>query len=65
MAGAGIDSFSMNVASVLRVKPVIRGVSAQYARELLQHALDMENPSMVRRLLTEALQPQGMGVLVH
>lgn len=65
LVGMGIDSFSMNVASVLRVKSVIRGFSAQYARELLQHALDMENPSMVRRLLTDALQRQGMGALVH
>lgn len=65
LVGMGIDSFSMNVASVSRVKSVIRGFSAQYARELLKHALDMEDPAMIRRLLTEALQRQGMGALVH
>jgi len=65
MVGMGIDSLSMNVASLLRVKSVIRAFSAEYARELLQHALDMENPKMIRRLLTDALQRQGLGALVQ
>lgn len=65
LLGMGVDSLSMNVASLLRVKSVIRAFSAAYARELLQHALDMENPQMIRRLLTGALQRQGLGALVQ
>lgn len=65
LVGMGVDSLSMNVASLLRVKSVIRAFSAEYARELLQHALDMENPQMIRRLLTNALQRQGLGALIQ
>jgi phosphotransferase system enzyme I (PtsP) len=61
----GVDSFSMNVASVLRVKSVIRAFRADHARELLQQALEMEDPAMVRRLMVDALQSQGLGGLAQ
>jgi phosphotransferase system enzyme I (PtsP) len=65
LLGIGFDNLSMNAASLPRVKSVIRAFSASHARELLEHALDMENPGMVRRLVMDALNQKKLGHLVH
>lgn len=65
LLGMGADNLSMNVASLLRVKSVVRAFSADHARELLKHALDMESPLMVRRLMSDALHQKGLGSLLH
>jgi phosphotransferase system enzyme I (PtsP) len=61
----GVDGFSMNVASVPRVKSVVRAFRAEHARELLKHALEMEDPAMVRQLMADALQSHGLGGLAQ
>ncbi len=65
LVGIGVDNLSMNAASLPRVKSVIRAFSAGHARELVENALDMENPGMVRRLVMDALNHKNLGNLVH
>jgi phosphotransferase system, enzyme I, PtsP len=65
LLGMGADSLSMNVASLLRVKSVVRAFSVEHARELLTHALDMESPATVRHLMADALTKKGLGNLLH
>jgi phosphotransferase system enzyme I (PtsP) len=65
LLGMGYDHLSMNAASLPRVKSVIRAFSASHARELVEHALDMESPGMVRKLVMDALNQKKLDYLVH
>ncbi|MDD3518132.1 MAG: phosphoenolpyruvate-protein phosphotransferase PtsP, partial [Chromatiales bacterium] len=65
LLGMGIDSLSVNVASIARVKWVIRSFSRQRARELLRQCLAMEEPSAIRGVLNNALVQAGLGGLVR
>lgn len=65
LLGMGIDSLSMSVASIPRIKWVVRSFSRAFARELLQLALEFENPYHIRRMLNAALEEAGLGGLVR
>lgn len=61
----GVSSLSMSVASLLRIKWVVRSISRERATELLTLALDMESPDDVRAMLKRALDEQGLGGLIR
>jgi len=65
LLGMGIDSLSMSVGSLPRVKWVIRSISYRRAKTLLKKALEQDNPAAVRELLNKALEKSGLGGLVR
>ncbi len=65
MLGMGVDSLSMASSSLSRIKWVIRSFSRRRARNLLKKALMAENPQVIRRELSQALEKGGLGGLVR
>jgi len=61
----GFDALSMNSASLLRIKWVIRSFSLNQSRQILADVLTMENPSEIRLYLQDILQNQGLGGLIR
>jgi phosphotransferase system enzyme I (PtsP) len=65
LLGMGVDTLSMSVGSLLRVKWVVRSISRLRARQLVSVALRMEEGGQVRRLLESTLDELGLGGLVR
>jgi phosphotransferase system, enzyme I, PtsP len=65
LLGLGIDSVSVSIASLPRIKWVIRSFSRTHAKALYERALNMEDPEAIRNLLDGALIEAGLGGLVH
>ncbi len=65
LLGMGVDNLSMSVASLPRVKWVLRNFTQQRARELLSVALACEGADTVRLHLERALVDAGLGGLVR
>ncbi len=65
LMGLGVDSLSMSVSSLMKVKWVVRSVSVARARQLLRAALRMEDAQQVRRYMEEVLDDMGLGGLVR
>ncbi len=65
LLGVGVDSLSVSVASLPRIKWVIRTFSRARAQELFELALLMEEPGAIRGMLNRALEDAGLGVLVR
>ncbi len=61
----GMDSLSMSVSSILRVKWVIRSITKSRAEDLLDKAFLMDNPSEIRALLNNAIEEVGLGSLLR
>lgn len=61
----GFDSLSMNSASLLRVKYVVRNFSMTEARELLSFALQQESADFIRIEVERALDNAGLGGLIR
>jgi len=65
LVGMGIDSLSMSVGSLLRVKLAIRSFTQTQIEQLCNRALAMESAGEIRLLLNEALDNAGLGGLVR
>lgn len=65
LLGMGIDSLSMSVVSLPRVKWMIRTLSHASARQLLEQALRYEDPQAIRAHLNKALEQAGLGSLIR
>ncbi len=65
LLGMGVDTLSMAVPSIPRVKWVIRAFTRRYAGEILDRVLKIEDPADIRRLLNAALEEVGLGALVQ
>jgi phosphotransferase system enzyme I (PtsP) len=65
LVGMGVDSLSMSVGSLLRVKLAIRSFTKKQIDKLSSEALTMENVDDIRLLLNEALDLAGIGGLVR
>ncbi len=65
LVGLGVDTLSMSVGSLLRVKWVVRSISRMRARQLLSVALRMEDAAEVRRLMEASLDELGLGGLIR
>jgi phosphotransferase system, enzyme I, PtsP len=61
----GFDALSMNSASLLRIKWVIRSFKLNESRQILADVLGMEHPSEIRLYLQEVLHNQGLGGLIR
>ena len=61
----GFDSFSMNWASLPRIKWVIRNFSMSHARKILADVLELEHPTEIRLYLQHCLEEQGLGDLIR
>lgn len=65
LLGIGVDNLSMSVASLPRVKWMIRSVPRERARLLLAEVTACENADQVRLHLERALTQAGLGGLVR
>ncbi|MBD3618360.1 MAG: phosphoenolpyruvate--protein phosphotransferase [Chromatiales bacterium] len=65
LLGMGVDSLSVSVATMPRVKWVVRSFEHERARDLLAQALQMEDPAAIRAMLNNALVEAGLGGLVR
>lgn len=61
----GIDSLSMSVSSLSRVKWVIRNITRERARQILSEVLLVEDANGIRKYLNETFEKAGMGGLVR
>ena len=61
----GFDILSMNAASLLKVKSVIRSISRSAAQELLRHVLQMDDAKMVRSAVDLTLYNAGVERLLR
>ena len=61
----GIDSLSMSVSSLPRVKWVIRNITRDRARQILSEVLLLEDAAGIRKYLNETFEDAGMGGLVR
>lgn len=65
LLGLGIDSLSMSVGSLARVKWALRTVTRARACELAQQVLQMDKEAAIRTFLNNALEAAGLGGLVR
>ena len=64
LLGMGIDSLSMSVASLPRIKWVIRNISRTDARRLLDEVLMLDDAVSIRTQLNRVLEQAGMKGLI-
>lgn len=65
LLGLGVNSLSMSVSNLARVKWVIRSFSHAEAAELLQQVWALEDPQSIRALYNNVLEQGGLGGLVR
>lgn len=65
LLGLGIESLSMSVGSIARVKQVIRHFSFVETNELFNQALDLADVNDIRSMLERAIVEKGLGGLIR
>jgi len=65
LLGLGIESLSMSVGSISRIKQVIRHFSTVEAAQLLDHAIELSDPDDIRDMLVEAINDKDLGGLIR
>jgi phosphotransferase system enzyme I (PtsP) len=65
LLGMDIDSLSMSVVSLPRVKWVIRSFSRAQAKKILDEALEFDDAASIRNHLNKALEQAGLGSLIR
>ncbi len=60
LVGMGYDTLSMNATNLLKVKSVIRAVSAQQIQHLLQEVMTLADADSVNRRLEDAFRRAGL-----
>jgi len=65
LLGLDVDSLSMSVSNIARVKWVIRSFARAEARDLLEQALQLEEPRAIREMYNNILEQGGLGGLVR
>lgn len=65
LLGMGVNSLSVSIGALPRVKWVIRNFSQQQAKELLTRSLQEEKPEPIYELLCQALDNSGLGGLIR
>ncbi|MGI9251563.1 MAG: phosphoenolpyruvate--protein phosphotransferase [Pseudohongiellaceae bacterium] len=61
----GYDILSMNTATLLKVKAVLRDITLDAARELLAHVMTLDDAGEVRGAMNEALDREGVDPLLR
>jgi len=64
LLGMGVPMLSMSASAILRIKWVIRSLSSQRAKQVLNRAMRMEGGDAVRAMLDEELKRAGLRELV-
>jgi len=64
LIGMGVDSLSMSVGNLLRVKSVIRSFTKQQACELLAQTIEMESADEIRAVFNEAIEKVGLNLYI-
>jgi phosphotransferase system enzyme I (PtsP) len=65
LMGMGVDSLSMSVSNLPKIKWVIRSITHKEAKAVLKEALRMENAEAIRGHVYELLEQRGLGNLVR
>ena len=65
LLGIGIDSLSVSLGDLPRLKRLIRTFPQHRARQLLAEALGYDKPEPIRSLLNDALESYGLGALIR
>jgi len=65
LLGMGIDILSTNVASLPRIKWVIREFSQKEAKEILEYVLLLDNSNSIREYMTKKIEEKGLGGLIR
>ena len=65
LMGMGVDSLSMSLGNLLKVKWTIRTITVKQCEQLLSQALKMDNSEPVRVMLNRVLEEHGLGGLVR
>ncbi len=65
LLGLGVDGLSMNVASLPRVKWLVRSFSGHEAQQLAQRALQMRDAAAVLQQVNAAIEERGLGGLIR
>lgn len=65
LLGLGINSLSMSVSSIPRVKWVINQFTVSQTQDIAEHALTLPTTQAVRQFLNERLELNGLGALVR
>lgn len=65
LLGMGIDSLSMSVLALPRIKWVIRNFTQEKAQKLLEQALELESAKDVRHVLNREIDKAGLGSLLR
>ena len=65
LMGMGIDTLSMGMGNLLKIKWVVRTVSQKQAQDLLQQALTMDDAGEIRSRMNQVLEQHGLGGLVR
>lgn len=65
LVGLGVDSLSMSVGSLLRVKLAIRSFTQNQIKHMCSKSLEMESAGEIRLLVNEALEGAGIGGLMR
>ena len=61
----GYDVLSMNAASLLKVKSVLRSITLAVAEELLENVMQLDDAQMVRSAVDLALYNAGVDRLLR
>ncbi|PWV62473.1 phosphoenolpyruvate--protein phosphotransferase [Plasticicumulans acidivorans] len=65
LLGMGVDSLSMSLGNLMKVKWMIRSVPLSAARDTLTEALTLDCAQKIRARVDEALLAHGLGALVR
>lgn len=65
LMGMGVDSLSMSMSNLPKIKWLVRTFSRREARALVRETLHMEDARTIRARLNAALEQRGLGGLVH
>ena len=65
LIGLGVNSLSMSISNLARVKWVIRSFSLDEARDLVAKAWVLEDARAIREMYNEVLEGRGLGGLVR
>jgi phosphotransferase system enzyme I (PtsP) len=60
----GYDMLSMNASNLPKVKSVIRGISHEWAQQLLAEVLQLENAQVIAATVELALEKVGLGRMI-
>jgi len=65
LMGMGFDTLSMNATNLPKVKWLLRQVTLEKARELVQQMRQIDNPQVIHSALHLALRNLGLGRVIN